>query len=48
MRKRFERALLPFLKSADQDVELENADAMQSVIGEVEQMQRNQQSRSFW
>ncbi|MFJ2989776.1 Hpt domain-containing protein [Collimonas sp. NPDC087041] len=48
LRKRFERALLPFLKSADKAVELENAGAMQGVVGEVEQMQRNQQSRSFW
>ncbi len=48
LRKRFERALLPFLKSADKAVELENAAAMQVVVTEVEQMQRNQQSRAFW
>ncbi|WP_211451709.1 Hpt domain-containing protein [Collimonas antrihumi] len=48
LRKRFERALLPFLKSADKPVELENAAAMQVVVTEVEQMQRNQQSRAFW
>jgi chemosensory pili system protein ChpA (sensor histidine kinase/response regulator) len=48
LRKRFERALLPFLKSADKAVELENASAMQVVVAEVEQMQRNQQSRAFW
>ena len=48
LRKRFERALLPFLKSADKAIELENASAMQGVVTEVEQMQRNQQSRAFW
>jgi chemosensory pili system protein ChpA (sensor histidine kinase/response regulator) len=48
LRKRFERALLPFLKSADKAVELENAAAMQVVVTEVEQMQRNQQARAFW
>jgi chemosensory pili system protein ChpA (sensor histidine kinase/response regulator) len=48
LRKRFERALLPFLKSADKAIELENATAMQTVVTEVEQMQRNQQSRAFW
>ncbi|WP_211460716.1 hybrid sensor histidine kinase/response regulator [Collimonas silvisoli] len=48
LRKRFERALLPFLKSADKAVEMENAGAMQAVVTEVEQMQRNQQSRAFW
>jgi len=48
LRKRFERALLPFLKSADKAIELENATAMQAVVTEVEQMQRNQQSRAFW
>lgn len=48
LRKRFERALLPFLKSADKAIELENAGAMQVVVGEVEQTQRNQQARAFW
>ncbi|MEO6922080.1 MAG: Hpt domain-containing protein [Collimonas sp.] len=48
LRKRFERALLPFLKSADKAVELENAGSMQVVVGEVEQTQRNQQARAFW
>jgi chemosensory pili system protein ChpA (sensor histidine kinase/response regulator) len=48
LRKRFERALLPFLKSADKAIELENAGVMQVVVGEVEQTQRNQQARAFW
>ncbi|MFC5476161.1 Hpt domain-containing protein [Paraherbaspirillum soli] len=48
LRKRFERALLPFLKNADKAAELENASAMQAVVAEVEQMQRNQQARGFW
>ncbi|WP_395823160.1 hypothetical protein [Collimonas sp.] len=48
LRKRFERALLPFLKSADNAVELENAGLMRDVLSEVEQMQSNQQCRAFW
>jgi len=48
LRKRFEMALLPFLKSADSAVELANAAIMQSVIAEIEQVQHNQQARAFW
>ncbi len=48
LRKRFEMALLPFLKSSDNAVESQNAAIMQSVIGEVEQAQTHQQSRAFW
>jgi chemosensory pili system protein ChpA (sensor histidine kinase/response regulator) len=48
LRKRFERALLPFLKSTDRAVELANAALMRDLIGEVETAQSNQQSRGFW
>ncbi|MDB5762758.1 MAG: putative chemotaxis protein histidine kinase [Herminiimonas sp.] len=48
LRQRFEKALLPFLKSTDPAAELANAAAMGDVIGEVERAQNNQQSRGFW
>lgn len=48
LRKRFEKALLPFLKNNDQASELANASAMGDVIAEIERMQSNQQSRAFW
>ncbi|PUA20540.1 Hpt domain-containing protein [Glaciimonas sp. PCH181] len=48
LRKRFEMALLPFLKSADTAVELANATSMCAVIAEVVQLQHNQQARAFW
>ncbi|MGS0742086.1 Hpt domain-containing protein [Glaciimonas sp. GG7] len=48
LRKRFEMALLPFLKSANSAVECANAALMQAVIAEVEQVQDSQQSRAFW
>jgi chemosensory pili system protein ChpA (sensor histidine kinase/response regulator) len=48
LRQRFERALLPFLKSADQAAERASAAAMSEVVAEVERVQTNQQSRGFW
>ncbi len=48
LRKRFERALLPFLKNAGGAAELANAAAMRDIIGEIARVQGNQQSRRFW
>ena len=48
MRKRFEKALLPFLKSSDAGAELVNAAEMAKLIGEIERMQSQQQARAFW
>ena len=48
LRQRFERALLPFLRSADQAAERASATAMSEVVAEVERAQANQQSRGFW
>jgi chemosensory pili system protein ChpA (sensor histidine kinase/response regulator) len=48
LRQRFERALLPFLKSTDQASELANASVMGDIIGEIERVQSSQQSRGFW
>jgi chemosensory pili system protein ChpA (sensor histidine kinase/response regulator) len=48
VRKRFERALLPFLKGGDQATEQSYAAGMQKIIAEVERLQSNQQSRAFW
>ncbi|WP_240162244.1 Hpt domain-containing protein [Glaciimonas sp. PAMC28666] len=48
LRKRFEMALLPFLKSADSTVEMSNAAIMQGVIAEISVVQKNHQSRAFW
>ena len=48
LRKRFERALLPFIKSTDHAAELANATVMRDLVDEVERAQGNQQSRVFW
>ncbi|HZW12848.1 MAG TPA: Hpt domain-containing protein [Noviherbaspirillum sp.] len=48
LRQRFERALLPFLKSTDRKAELANAGAMRDVIAQIERAQGNQQARAFW
>lgn len=48
MRQRFEKALLPFLKSTDPVAELANATAMRDIIGEIENAQGNPQARAFW
>ncbi|HJV51607.1 MAG TPA: Hpt domain-containing protein [Noviherbaspirillum sp.] len=48
MRKRFEKALLPFLKSSDPGAERATAAAMRDLVGEIEQMQGQQQARAFW
>lgn len=47
LRQRFERALLPFLKSKGA-AEQANAATMRDIIKEVERQQSNQQSRGFW
>ncbi|GAB3539530.1 hypothetical protein GCM10027343_07130 [Noviherbaspirillum agri] len=48
LRQRFERALLPFLKSSDRKSELANAAAMRDIIAQIERVQGNQQARAFW
>jgi chemosensory pili system protein ChpA (sensor histidine kinase/response regulator) len=48
LRQRFEKALLPFLKSSDRTAEMANAGLMRNVIAEIEQKQSNQQARAFW
>ncbi|MEN3363697.1 MAG: hypothetical protein V7606_971 [Burkholderiales bacterium] len=48
LRQRFERSLLPFLKSTDRNAEMANAGLMRDVISEIELRQSNQQSLGFW
>ena len=48
LRQRYEKALLPYLKSADSKSELASASIMGEVIGEVERIQTTQQARAFW
>jgi chemosensory pili system protein ChpA (sensor histidine kinase/response regulator) len=48
LRQQFEKALLPFLKSADCDAELASAAAMRDIIGDIEEVQSGQQARAFW
>ncbi len=48
LRKRFEQALLPFLKSTDPGAELRNAAAMRDIVGEIESLQSTQQAKAFW
>jgi chemosensory pili system protein ChpA (sensor histidine kinase/response regulator) len=48
LRQRFEKALLPFLRKADPATELANAALMGDIIGDVERVQSNQQTRGFW
>jgi chemosensory pili system protein ChpA (sensor histidine kinase/response regulator) len=48
LRQRFEKGLLPFLKSTEPETERVNAAAMGDIIGEIELLQSNQQARAFW
>jgi chemosensory pili system protein ChpA (sensor histidine kinase/response regulator) len=48
LRQRFERSLLPFLKSTDSATELANAAIMRDLVGEIEGLQTNPQARAFW
>ena len=48
MRQHYERALLPFLRSTERGAELAHAAAMRDIIGEIERVQSNQQTRAFW
>jgi len=48
LRQQFEFALLPFLKSTDTETELKNAGVMRDIIGEIERLEGNQQTRVFW
>ncbi|HEX7642266.1 MAG TPA: Hpt domain-containing protein [Burkholderiaceae bacterium] len=48
LRKRFERALLPFIKATDAAAVMSSAAVMRDLIAEVERAQGNQQSRVFW
>jgi chemosensory pili system protein ChpA (sensor histidine kinase/response regulator) len=48
LRKRFERALLLFLKNADNATGRASAAAMRDIVLRVEQAQSAQQVRSFW
>ncbi|GAA4023869.1 Hpt domain-containing protein [Actimicrobium antarcticum] len=48
LRKRFEMALLPFLKQSDASAQAGSVSAMLAIIGDIEQAQTNPQSRNFW
>ncbi|RBA25186.1 Hpt domain-containing protein [Herminiimonas fonticola] len=48
LRKRFERALLIFLKEVDSETGLASARTMRDIVLRVEQAQSTQQARSFW
>ena len=48
LRKRFERALLMFLKDADGGAGQASAKTMRDIVLRVEQAQNTQQARSFW
>ncbi|WP_353152547.1 Hpt domain-containing protein [Herminiimonas fonticola] len=48
LRKRFERALLMFLKDADGGAGQASAKTMRDIVLRVEQAQSTQQARSFW
>jgi chemosensory pili system protein ChpA (sensor histidine kinase/response regulator) len=48
LRQRFERALLPFLKDMERNAELAHTIVMRNLIGDVEKMQTEPQSRAFW
>ncbi|WP_076593400.1 hybrid sensor histidine kinase/response regulator [Herminiimonas arsenitoxidans] len=48
LRKRFERALLLFLKNSGDASGLSSAQAMRDIILRVEQAQNTQQGRAFW
>ena len=48
LRKRFERMLLPFLKSTNEAAELASAAQMRDIVAEIEAAQQNSQNRSFW
>jgi chemosensory pili system protein ChpA (sensor histidine kinase/response regulator) len=48
LRQRFELALLPFLKSSDQAIELAKAAVMRDIIDDIEKSQSNPQARCFW
>ena len=48
LRKRFEQALLPFLKRSDLASSASGADGMLAIIAEIEKGQVNAQSRAFW
>ena len=48
LRKRFERVLLPFLKSTGDSTELSGAALMRDIVAEIESAQQNPQNRNFW
>ena len=48
LRKRFEMALLPFLKQTDEQVQLASISQMQSLIADVWGAQSTSQGRAFW
>jgi len=48
LRQRYEKALLPFLRSSDQTIERANAAQMHELIGEIERLQTSSQARAFW
>jgi chemosensory pili system protein ChpA (sensor histidine kinase/response regulator) len=48
LRQRFEKSLLPFLRSSERSAELANAAIMRDIVGEIESLQGNQQARAFW
>ncbi|HJW56675.1 MAG TPA: Hpt domain-containing protein [Burkholderiaceae bacterium] len=48
LRKRFERALLAYLKNTEESTRNVHASAMRDIIAEIEQAQSNPHSRAFW
>jgi len=48
LRKRFEKALLPFLKGTVSAVASGNGEQLHDIVDEVEHAQTNQQLRGFW
>ena len=48
LRQRFEKALLPFLKKPDAEVDIDDAALMRDIIHDIERLQENPQSQVFW
>ncbi|MES2261465.1 MAG: Hpt domain-containing protein [Pseudomonadota bacterium] len=47
-RQRFERALLPYLKSADKEAQLAQAGALRDAVAQVADAQQDAPARTFW
>ncbi|MGV3654242.1 MAG: Hpt domain-containing protein, partial [Noviherbaspirillum sp.] len=48
LRQRYEKALLPFLKSTERAAELSSAAVMRDVLAEVERAPQDDEARAFW